>query len=725
MNPIYKFEISSTTPAAWSRVFPTYKDDLALDYGLEQNQEFYRAKMTGKLIFSSVDYDYIASKAFDTKFDLRVHLSTDGGTNWKLLWAGQFWKTDITFDGDARTATVTPAVNDSYNAILAGIEKEFNLIDLAPEISRVWMDKRPMIQIYVRGQTSIGCFLSNMWWEQECESITSDSALRNTYHFFKAAAFGTVSLTPSVPQAGLPAYMVGAAHTTGSKNYTDSFIENGYLFMRHCRDNSGLYPVHYDYYIYSGATLLWSYSADSAVRTLPYAVVLNPVAGSGASGTVTVYLENIDIYARIMCDVDSIGGVSTADVPAEDITANNRNYSKVAGYNIANTIFPHREFSATPTKWGIYQPGQYYTPAASTGACYPVARSRWSWWSLWFMPDAASVLYERGARKAYQLKDCFPLSSAISVLLGAIAPGITHEATTDYSEFLYSQNNPITGMELGQLFIAPKSNIINSDYDQPAQKATITLKQITDMLRDCYRCYWFIDDEGRFRIEHIKWFMAGGSYSDDAVVGLDLTRTTITRNGKPWSFGRNQWEYDKPEMPERYQFGWMDDVTELFMGYPIDIMSKYVTAGNIEQIDVSQFTSDIDYILLNPDEITEDGFVIMNAIYDEDVAGLKVPYFTFTISTVEYELQNAFLSFQYLQYFYAYDMPAKKYSINGSQRTAIGVKKLKTQTLKFPVDFDTNLTELVKTEIGDGTIQKLSINLSSQTANATLKYDTE
>ena len=74
MNPIYKFEISSTTPPAppaWGRVFPTYKDDLALDYGLEQNQEFYRAKMTGKLIFSSVDYDYIASKAFDTKFDLR------------------------------------------------------------------------------------------------------------------------------------------------------------------------------------------------------------------------------------------------------------------------------------------------------------------------------------------------------------------------------------------------------------------------------------------------------------------------------------------------------------------------------------------------------------------------------------------------------------------------------------------------------------------------------
>ena len=56
---------------------------------------------------------------------------------------------------------------------------------------------------------------------------------------------------------------------------------------------------------------------------------------------------------------------------------------------------------------------------------------------------------------------------------------------------------------------------------------------------------------------------------------------------------------------------------------------------------------------------------------------------------------------------------------------AYGIKKLKTQTIRFPVLTDPDLTELVKTNLGNGTIEKLSINLSSRSAKATLKYDTE
>ena len=68
---------------------------------------------------------------------------------------------------------------------------------------------------------------------------------------------------------------------------------------------------------------------------------------------------------------------------------------------------------------------------------------------------------------------------------------------------------------------------------------------------------------------------------------MDLTAQIVTRNGKPWAYARNQYQFDKPEMAARYQFGWMDDVTDLFDGFPIDILSKYVNPDNIEQIDVS------------------------------------------------------------------------------------------------------------------------------------------
>ena len=41
---------------------------------------------------------------------------------------------------------------------------------------------------------------------------------------------------------------------------------------------------------------------------------------------------------------------------------------------------------------------------------------------------------------------------------------------------------------------------------EPAQTAPITLKNVLNMLRDCFRCYWFIDDQNRFRVEHIQFF---------------------------------------------------------------------------------------------------------------------------------------------------------------------------------------------------------------------------
>lgn len=243
------------------------------------------------------------------------------------------------------------------------------------------------------------------------------------------------------------------------------------------------------------------------------------------------------------------------------------------------------------------------------------------------------------------------------------------------------------------------------------------------MLRDCFRCYWFVDEQNRFRIEHISYFMRGGTYTGQPVVGIDLTQQIVTRNGKPWAYARNQYEFDKPEMAARYQFGWMDDVTELFDGYPIDIISKYVNPDNIEQIDVSQFTSDVDYILLNPGAVSKDGFVLLSASLAD--GEYKLPYVNFEINYSDHNLQNAWVAFIFLQLYYLFDMPARNVQINGVTQMVRGIKKLKTQTIKFPVLTEPDMFNLIKTELGNGTIQKMSVNLSSRNAITTLKYDTE
>lgn len=816
MNPIYKFQLSAGNDTR--QAFPIYKDDLAIEYALEQNQEFYRGKLSGKLTFQKDDYLFIRNKAFDTQFDVVISISYNGGQTWAVYWSGQFWKTDCEFNEDDQTAIVTPNVNDRYNAILAGMDKEYDLINLAPVIQPVKLDKRPMIQVYIPGQTVIGCFLSGMWWEQECDEVTNESVLKSKYYFTKNKTTRIVEVT----QQGTPAIPEVYFGEPYSGFGTTEYTKDRYKFLHsYYRETNATLEKFQIVRISDGAVMWQVIFGNQKPQTYPIEIELAPNSGTGASGTVKLYIHDTSVFARYITDVEHASGLDASPIPTDDIVENNRNYSHVIGYYFPDTIWISDYLTTTPTKWGIYQPGLYYDAGipATTGFsnAYPIARAAWSHISYWFVFDAFDWITEQKWRKEYTLKDAFPLWSVISVLLAKIAPGITHEPTTEYSQFLYDDTNPITSIKQ-RLLIAPKSNVICAGYDQPAQKAPVTLKYITDMLRDCFRCYWFIDKQNRFRIEHISYFMRGGRYTGEPLVGIDLTKQIVTRNGKPWAYARNQYEFDKPEMAARYQFGWMDDVTEPFDGYPIDIVSKYVTPDNIEQIDVSQFTSDVDYILLNPSEISKDGFVLLAGMDDnyleepitksgtptsgiifneidlrqflgqtitinvQSTAGntkiaqsdaiaeleeigtivqantaysftfkvtrmfiimynsttnftgtlnaiygitYKLPYANFNFDGTDHILQNAWVSFMFLQQYYMFDMPAQNAEINGVEQVVQGIKKLKTQTIKFPVLKEPDMFSLIKTGLGNGTIQKMSINLSSRNANTTLKYDTE
>lgn len=718
MNPIYKFQLSAG--ADTRQAFPVYKDDLAIDYALEQNQEFYRGKLSGKLTFQKDDYLFIRSKAFDTQFDVVISISYDGGQTWAVYWSGQFWKTDCKFNEDDQTAIVTPNVNDRYNAVLAGMEKEYNLIDLAPEMIPVNYDKRPMIQIYVPGQTTIACFLSGMWWEQDCEAQNDIIELTSINKFLPLGKICIVGVSGTFSPS-LPSSFSTTENVDANGNF--DIIESGFELKSHDETIGQTVVRVIEIIRVSDNVVLWAWDGV-LTSNVQYEVIMNPVSSS-ASGNVILNVGWYFVMGRYVCDVDMVGTEPTVPIPENDFVYNNRNYTRICGYGIASSITFSVLFSSTPTKWGIYEPGKYYVSPESVYnpvEYFPVARNLWGKISIWFNFSEFDGALEQAGRKASVLKDCYRLSSVISVLLGQVAPGVTHQENVNYSAFLYGQN-PITAINQ-ILAIAPKSNVAKAGYDQPAQKAPITLKTITDMLRDCFRCYWFIDEQNRFRIEHISYFMNGGAYPGTPnfpVVGIDLTQQIVTRNGKPWSYARNQYEFDKPEMAARYQFGWMDDVTQLFIGFPIDIVSKYVNPDNIEQIEISKFTSDIDYILLNPETVSLDGFVLLSVNSSTN----KLPYLHYTIGNGTYYLQNAWVAFIFLQQYYMYDMPARNVQINGVTQMVQGIKKLKTQTIKFPVFTEPNLTNLIKTELGNGTIQKMSVNLSSRNANTTLKYDTE
>lgn len=732
MTPKYRFFLQIGEDGTKQTVRPNYKDDLTLDYELETNQRFYRVKLSGKINFVRADYDIINDAPFDSEFFLYIEKSDDWGQTYNQYYKAKFMKTDCTFNDDDKLVTVKPETTDQYDDVLAGLEKEYNLIELAPQIEFLTIRKRPLIQIYVPGDSIVSCFLGGTNWEQDANVITDQNALVHTHYFALCNVLKEIRITgnsnPNVnglyagrmAEGDNPSSLTGKLYSPDNNNYYIRITQGkfqgtpfGFVSVAIVRISDGK-----DLFLYTRRTEGEPF--DNLEFDIPAA------DGSGATGTAHADMKSYNIYARYLCDVEKIDDLNTYPLPADDIVDNNRNYRRAIGYAI-DVAFISNNFSDTPTEWGLADNGKYFAPPYSIygQTFYPIARSTWRYASLWFGFYLFDWILEKKARKAYTLRDAFTLSSCINVLLKEFAPGITHEATPEYSQFLYNTNNPISRQSF-KLLISQKSNIINGEYQTPAQKAPVTLQQIMTMLRDIYKCYWYIED-GKFKIEQINWFRNGGSYGYKPIIDYDLTQLENVRNGKKLAFATSEYSFDKVDMPERYQFEWMDDVTTPFEGLPIEITSKYVTAGKIEEINISNFTSDIDLMLLNPGAISSDGFALFAAVTPSGGGQLELPFTRQTVDNVEYYLQNGYLAFINIQpTYWVYDMPARNFKINNFPNYAIGIERKKKQTLNFPAGTtDPNPMQLVKTYIGNGQVDKLSVNLCSRNIKATLKYDTE
>lgn len=618
MIPIYRFFLRINGSAA-SQVYPVYKDDLSLNYELYSGQQFHRAKLSGKLTFIADDYTTILAAPYDATFYVDIESSTDRGATWGAYYSGKFYITDCTINYDDKTLQTELGYSDRYAEVLDGWEREFNLVKLAPALSPIVMHKRPMLQFYTLGNDKVTNVLRGLSWEVDAVGDTSETSLVNDYHF---------SLNTCIKEVHISECGETSANDTyaGFINYTSATTFDARLY-----NYARTYYIRLAQTTTAGLTILLAilYRVSNNTAICAVTNVAAPDRDTdefefdmtGSSGmTAHAELFSYIIYARIVCDVDKINGQATQEIPANDIVADNRNYNRCKGYGDSVIRFSN-ESSIYPTEWGIKPNGEYYVPAPLLPSPVAVFQSRWRYASLWYDYDLFPQSLDKDGTAEFSLRDASPIASVISVLLQQIAPNITHQATEDYSEFLYAQVNPVSG-DAFELFLTQKSNVLAGNYTQAAQMAKITLKIVLDALKNIYKCYWFIDSANRLRIEHISWFMNGGSYlSDERVIGLDYTLAEVVRSGKKWAFATSEVTFDKEAMPERYEFSWMDDVTEIFDGQPIIVDSPRVQQNKKEEVQVASVTTDVDYMLLSPNECSKDGFAMLACIPSDGIVG--------------------------------------------------------------------------------------------------------
>ena len=730
--PRYRFTLADRTVAATRSVNPVWKDDLALEYEREQGQMFFRRKLNGKLTFVGADMEWILQRGYSHQIGVTMDRSDDNGVTWSEYWIGHFYMTDCEVNLDDSLITVQPTVDDEYNKVLDGYDKEFNLVELLPETDFVRMRKFPLIQIYYPGESTLSCIYNGMSWEQDVDQETSDDVLTNEYHFSRNSDKREISLK----QNGV-IYGVYEAEVTEdeSEPYDISFypISGGsgtYLqvtYTRTIQQDLPIYNIKIELRNDQTHAMLYSYEETGLGKKNTSDLTFTMTA-EGSSATMEGATYTRAIYARILLDVEEFDGVETAPLSPADFCYDNRNYHRAIGFVLgARYLTVSAQTQVSPTEYGKASNGEYFVEPTASDDVYPIARTTWDNTSVWFVNDGNFIDFMRSVgTKTMTLRTAYPVWSVISVLLNAINAGVTHQGSAAYSQFLYDATNPLTGSQNRTLLMSPKSNVLAGEFSQPAMKAPVTLKNIMEMLRDVYGCYWHIDN-GKFCIEHVHYYRQGCTYGS-MTQGYYLP-LIIARNGKSWGFGANRYSYEKERMPQTFQYGWMDDVTEAFTGRPVRMLSPYVDEGSTEEVTVSMFTSDVDFMMLNPQGMSRDGFVLLAG----QASGSEYILPVITISSGRWPwvtkflyLQNGDLAFCMLQPNYlTYDMPARNIEMNGQQTTAKAVRRTKVQEVRMPMYDDPRILEVVETDLGYGIIEKMSIKLTSRIAKTTLKYEPE
>lgn len=716
-----------------NEVIPHYKE-LSKKYTKESEQEFFRISLEGKITLHGDGYEIIKNANLNNTFIFLVEKLNAQSSTWYEYFKGQFNKTDCKFDHEKKKCELKLTALDRYNKLLEGYDNTYDLIKLTPEITKIDMYKRALIQVYIRGANSISNFFGGTYWEDDVnEAIDSFEDLTEKYHF----AYIKAGNEFYIRNAGIAAVNGVYAGTNGVWNQWNGYTcyvdtedldpaLGCFIYIKRNSDNTILYKSDSRSW-FSGIHSNNIFIAGEAI------IMVNVNDDTDKFNIQSPFLYHI--YQRLLCDIDTVtdseGTKATYNIPVDDFVTDNRNYRKCIGLT-GGYFFCTSRTVTEPTKYGLNDYGEYFTNqfipfTAGLGRPLPICKSTWANASLWYVyQDLTYELWEQQLRKKYTLNDSFSICAVIKALLKKIDPTIRHEATAEYSNFLYGTTNPL-GANRFYVFITQKTNILKSQYDQTAQKAEVTFEDIAKMLRDCFRCYLYIENN-KLKIEHISYFMNGGSYTSNANVQLDFTKLNDMFNKKLTAYFQSEVEYDKSELNSRYEFNWMDDATELFGQVTIDVNANYVQKDKKEEVNVSKFSSDVDFMLFNPSNFSSDGFALLCAV--KNGSKYELPMITSSMTddsgdTYDFISQNWYASWAYLaSSFYMYDMPAYNIDMNVNRNVYVQrIKKCMKHTIEFPIAEDLDELKLVKTSFGNGKIDEYTINLDTRMAKVNLMYE--
>ena len=262
------------------------------------------------------------------------------------------------------------------------------------------------------------------------------------------------------------------------------------------------------------------------------------------------------------------------------------------------------------------------------------------------------------------------------------------------------------------IWISAKSDFRDPTASNPATICNLSFDDIERIMSEVFNVYWLIDGN-RLRFEHYSWFNKNINYD-----------TTIATNF-PLNELKNKITFDPEDFPSQENWKWMEsEMSGDFKGVPI-IYSEYCSDKKPKDRGLSFATTDINYILNNPDKIANDGIVILDCVTGP--GPYLYPYVVNGYITGTPQ-RNARLSWANLHYdLHRHNRPFKNGIMNNNPTAFLSPVYNKIQdnmlTKLCCTDDYKKEDSLVKTELGNGLIEEAEINFTKEVIKFKLKHE--
>ena len=358
----------------------------------------------------------------------------------------------------------------------------------------------------------------------------------------------------------------------------------------------------------------------------------------------------------------------------------------------------------------------------------------------------AVEIYDTGGALIDTLNTCAPLYDILDRLLnGSLGVPYLDCSLTIKSSFMFEDNFPngtnYAGAYGTNNYITGAANILDYVYFRYnagvrsdtggttcdfSQAKNVSFKFFENLLRERFNAYWYIDQNGEFRIEHIHFFDKDFPESDFET-GINL-KTLIANNKKSYAFRRNKYTYETGELYDQERWTWqhyegteggfahIDD----FEGVPIyygtaEDLKSYCVPGDFKEKDVAtpKLWTDVEWLIgllglgtPNPDAVDCNGHLMINV--DPGFAPARVRITAGAISAAN--RVNGSMSTANLQEdYFTWDRIFLTGDMNSGNVTTFDseIRKKLQESIEFErccsTEFDT--LDYVETELGSGRVK--------------------